>query len=68
MNPNAQLPAPLPAKLLYSQEPPIPSNEEAKDPTLELVYEVTDKDFEVFYQQEDPEDTPSTSHRPLLPT
>ena len=40
-------------------------DEEAKEPTPKLVQEVTDKDFEVFYQQEDPEDAPSTSHRPL---
>ena len=34
---DAQLPTPLAAKILYSLEPPIPSNEEAKDSTLELV-------------------------------
>ena len=34
---DAQLPAPLAAKILYSLEPPIPSDEEAKDSTLELV-------------------------------
>ena len=63
---DAQLPTPLAAKILYLLEPPIPSDEEAKDSTLELVQqEVTDKDFEVFYQQKDPEDAPRTSHRPL---
>ena len=34
---DTQLLAPLAAKLLYSLEPPIPSDEEAKDSTLELV-------------------------------
>jgi len=61
---DALLPAPLVAKLLYSQEPPIPSDDEDKEPTPDLVQqEVTDKDFKVFYQQENPEVTHSTSHR-----
>ena len=34
---DTQLPAPLAAKLLYSLEPPIPLDEEAKEPKPELV-------------------------------
>lgn len=34
---------------------------------MEPTQEVTDKDFVIFYQQEDPEDLPGPSHRPLLP-
>lgn len=30
---DAQLPSPLAARLLYSHEPPIPSDDEAKEPT-----------------------------------
>lgn len=53
------------ARLLYSQKPLIPSDDEVKERTPDLVQqEVTDKDFEVFYQQEDPEYTSSTSHLP----
>lgn len=62
---DAQLPAPLTTKLLHSQEPPIPSDEETKEPSPKLVQEVTDKDFEIFYQQEDPKDAPRTLHHPL---
>ena len=52
---DTQLPAPLVTKLLYSQEPPIPSNDEVKERTREPT-------------QEDPEDLPSTSqHRFFLP-
>ena len=54
---DAQLPAPLAAKLIYSQEPTLPSDEEDKESTSESVQEVTDKDFEVFYRL----DAPSTS-------
>ena len=64
---DTQLPTPLVNRLLYSQEPPIPSDKENKKPTPEPIQEVIDKDFEVFYQQEDPEDLPSTSQRRLLP-
>ena len=62
---DAQLLALLVARLLYSQEPCIPSNEETKEPTPEPTQEVTDKDFEVFYQQENPEDALSTFHHTL---
>lgn len=55
---DAQLPAPLTTQILYSQEQPLPADEEAKEPTLEPVQEVIDKDFKVFYHQ----DAPSTSH------
>ena len=48
---DAQLPTPLVTKLLYSQKPPIPSNDEVQEPIPEPVQEVTDRDFEVFYQQ-----------------
>ena len=65
---DAQLLAPLASQLLYSQEPPIPSDKETKESTHKLVQDVIDKDFEVFYQQEDPNVAPSTLHRPLLPT
>ena len=51
---DAQIPAPLAAKPLYSQEPPLPSDDEAKD-------------FKVFYQQEDPADAPNTSCPHLKP-
>ncbi|KAL0009695.1 hypothetical protein SO802_004803 [Lithocarpus litseifolius] len=48
---DALLPAPFVARLLYSQEPPIPLDDEVKEPTPDPVQqEVTDKDFEVFYQ------------------
>lgn len=47
---DAKLPAPLIAKLLYSQEPPVPSSYEAREPTPKPAQEVIDKDFEVFYQ------------------
>lgn len=63
---DAQLPAPLATKLLYSQGPPILSDDEAKEPTPEpVLQEVTNKDFEVFYQQEDPVNAPSTSRKHL---
>ena len=51
---DAQLPAPLVAKLIYSQEPTLPSDEEDKESTSEFVQEVTDKDFEVFYRLDAP--------------
>ena len=56
---DAQLPTPSATKLLYSQEhPPIPSNNEEREPILEPIYqEVTEKYFKVFYR----EDAPSTS-------
>ena len=55
---DAQLPAPLAARLLYSQEPPIPSDNEAKESTPKPIHqEVTEKVFEVFYL----EDASSTS-------
>ena len=46
---DAQLPARLAARLIYSQEPPIPSNDESGESSSESIQEVTDKDFEVFY-------------------
>ena len=50
---DAQLPAPLVAKLLYSQEPSILSDEEVKESTLEPIHqEVTEKDFEIFYRKD----------------
>ena len=55
---DAQLSALLVTKLLYSQEPLIPLDDEAKESTLKPIQEVIDKDFEVFYQQEDPKDLP----------
>ena len=65
---DAQLPALIIARLLYSQEPLIPLNDEAKKSILEPTHqEVMDKDFEVFYQQEDPKDAPSTSYHHLRP-
>lgn len=64
---DAQLSAPLITKLLYSQESPIPSDDEAKESTPEPIQEVTYKDFEVFYQQEDPEDLLDPSQRRLPP-
>ena len=46
---DAQLPAPLAARLLYSQESSIPSNDEAKESTPKPIHqEVTKMDFEVF--------------------
>ena len=51
------MPAPLAAKLLYSQELTLPSDEEDKASTSESVQEVIDRDFEVFYRL----DAPSTS-------
>ena len=60
------LPAPLATRFLYSQEPPIPSDDKAKEPILEPTHqEVTDKDFKVFYQQKDPENAPNTSYHHL---
>lgn len=62
---DTQLPTLLVTKLLYSEEQPIPSDNEEEERASEPTQEVTDKDFEVFYQQEDPKDTPSPSHRYL---
>lgn len=42
-------------------------DDEVKERTLEPTQEVTHKDFEVFYQQEDPEDLLGPSHCRLLP-
>ena len=63
---DTQLPAPLVTKLLYYQELPIPLDDEAKERTFEPTQKVTDKDFEVFYQQEDPEDLLGISQHRLL--
>lgn len=54
---DAQLPAPLAVRLLYSQEPPIQLDAEAEELMSESVQEVTDKNFDVFYRP----DAPSTS-------
>ena len=51
------MPAPLVAKLFYSQEPTLPLDEEDKESISESIQEVTDKDFEVFYCS----NAPSTS-------
>ena len=58
---DAQLLAPLVTKHLYSQEPPMPSNDEVTKCTPKPTQEVIDKDFEAFYHQEDLEDLPSPS-------
>ena len=47
---DAQLPAPLIARLIYSEEPPISSDDESEESTSEFAQEVTDKEFEVFYR------------------
>lgn len=61
---DAQLPAPLVAKLLYSLKPPIPSDDEAKDPfPKHAIQDITENDFEVFYRQEDPVNAPRSSRR-----
>ena len=47
---DAQLPTPLATRLLYSQEPSIPSENEEREPTPKPIYQVViEKDFEVFY-------------------
>lgn len=65
---DAQLPAPLAARLLYLHKPPIPSDDESKElkpkPTLQ---EVIDRDFEAFFQSESPEAAPHTL-RQRIPT
>ena len=62
---DAQLPAPLAAKLLYSYKQPFPSDDEREKPTTELTQEDIDKNFEVFYQ-EDPEDSSVPAHHHLV--
>ena len=57
---DAQLLAPLTARLIYSQEPPIPSDDKFGESSFESVQEVIDKDFEVFYRP----DALSTSQPP----
>ena len=54
---DAQLPILLAAKLIYSQEPTLPLDEEDEESTSEYVQEVTNKDFEAFYRS----NSPSTS-------
>ena len=51
---DAELPAPLAAQLLYAQEPPLPSDEEAEGSTSTSVQEVTEEDFEVFNRPDAP--------------
>ena len=65
---DAQLPASFITKLLYSLEPPIPLKNEAEERTPKATQEVTDKDFEVYYRQEGPEDLFGPSQCRLLPT
>ena len=62
---DAQLPAPFAAKLLYSQEQIIPSDDEQEEQAPEPTQEDLDKDFEVFYQ-EAPEDSLATTCRHLI--
>jgi len=64
---DAQLLAPLVAKLLYSQEQPIPSEDKQEEQAPEPTQEDLDKDFEVFYQ-EDPKDSLAPSHCHLTTT
>ena len=55
---DAQLPTPLATRLLYSQEPSIPFDNEEREPTPKPIHQVViEKDFEVFY----PKDAPITS-------
>ena len=61
---DAQLPALLAAKLLYSQDQPIPSDNEPEEHAPEPTQKDLDKDFEVFYQ-EDPEDSLAPTHHHL---
>lgn len=51
---DAQIPAPVAARHLYSREPPIPSNTGTKESTSKSVQQVTEKDFEVFYHSNAP--------------
>ena len=60
----AQLPDPLAAKLLYSQEQAIPSEDEPEERIPEPTQEDLDKDFEIFYR-EDPENSPTPTHHHL---
>jgi len=55
------LPASLAAKLLYSQEQPISSDDKQEECAPKPTKEDLDKDFEVFYQ-EDLEDLPAPSY------
>lgn len=49
---DAQFLAPLAAKLLYSQEQPIPFDEEHEEHASKPTQEDLDKDFKVFYQED----------------
>ena len=62
---NAQLLTLLAAKLLYSDEQPLPSNDKREKPSSEPTQEVQDKDFEIFFQ-EDPEDSPTPTRHHLV--
>ena len=62
---DAQQPASLTAKLLYSQRQPIPFDDKQEVLTPKPTQKDLDKDFEVFYQ-EDPEDSPIPLHRQLV--
>ena len=46
----------------------MPSDDEVTERTPEPTQEVTNKDFEVFYRQEDLEDLPGPSQRHFPPT
>lgn len=61
---DAQLLAPLVAKLLYSQEQPIPSNDDQEERAPEPTKEELDKDVKFFYQ-EDTEELLAPTHRRL---
>ncbi|KAL0004902.1 hypothetical protein SO802_012463 [Lithocarpus litseifolius] len=62
---DAQLPALLLAKLLYSHEQPLPSNDEWEELSNKPTQEVHDKDFKVFYQ-EDPKNSPTFAYHHLV--
>ena len=59
------LPTPLVAKLLYSYEQPISSDEEQEELASEPTQVDIERDFEVFYHA-DSEDTSEPSHCPQV--
>lgn len=63
------MPAPLAAKLLYSHEQPLPSNdkqeEEREEPISKPTQKDIDKGFEVFYRA-DPQDSLAVAHHHLI--
>lgn len=64
---DAQLPAPLVAKLLYSHKQPLPSDDEQEWATPGPTQKDIDKDFEVFYRA-DFKDSLAPIHCPLVAT